>query len=70
MSKGRPNVAFFNGGEGDAMKLAHRWMYYMALSALRKMQKTNAVLGFDQEISAKKVGSFARRLRMVVWQAS
>ena len=53
---GRPNVAFFNAGEDDAMKLAHRRMCHTSVSMLRKMQEINAVHGLDAVKTTRNVG--------------
>lgn len=54
-SIGRADVAFFNAGENDAMKMAHRRTCHTAVGTLRRMQETNAVHGLDALKSTKKV---------------
>ncbi len=57
MSKGRPDVIFFNAGEDDAMKLAYRRTCHTAVDTLRRMEATKAGHGLNIVKSTKNVGN-------------
>lgn len=55
VSRGRQDVAFFNPGKDNAMKLAHRRTCHTAVSTLRRMHDTKAVDGLEELSSTKDV---------------
>lgn len=54
---GKTPVVFFNAGDDDAMKLAHRRTCHTAVDTLKKMESTNAVVGLNVIRSTKNVGN-------------